>query len=206
MNNKYKITINITLGATLLLLGCALVWVFYLYPEQRGLLVFSSSVTAGLSGMYAAFYIAQTLHENIRRDTLHRSIEMIGSVGSPEMSKVREFIRCNLNHNELPKDRIFTEIYGNSELHHAVRSVLNQFEGISICIQHGYVDESVMFTGISEVICYIHDALTPYILGIRKEREQPTIFCEFVKLANSWASGRYLYSGEKLKIMRTEAR
>lgn len=204
MNTKhipgtYEIRFNLSVAILLFATGALLIILYILFEEIRNILVFSTAVAGGFAAIYTGFYVSQTLKVNLNRDILHRSIEVMNRCGGLEVSKVRQFIIDNLDHAKIARSEMFSKINEDKEMLYAVRTTLNYFENVSICIQKGYVDEDVIYMDLGFMVPFFCEALHPFIEDYRIQKDDKTLYLEYEKLATCWKSGRYLYTHKKLR-------
>ena len=84
---EIRIKINLTIAVLSIAIGGGLIVLYTLYPAQKDFLVFCAAVIAGVTGIYSAFYVGQTLRTQIERDKLHRSFELTGEYTSIDFTK-----------------------------------------------------------------------------------------------------------------------
>jgi hypothetical protein len=196
---KIQITINVTIALLVIVTGGALVTLYILYPTQKDLLVFCAAVLAGMSAIYSAFHVGQSLRMQIARDRMHRSFELMGQFTSIDFTKLRHFIAANVNYKQMAPEEIYKKITEQGPLEQAVLSALNWFEGVSIAVQKDYVEEDTLYSSLAYVIPFYFQALKPFIDQERKHRFDNLLYIELEKLVNAWIAQTYLSTKKKIE-------
>lgn len=195
---RYKISIAVSAAFIFLLLAIILIVVFYYFPSLRETLVFSTAVVGGFAGLYAGFYSVRLQTITLRRDILTRSIEVINRVTNADHATVRSYAFKDFYSDKIPPAEIHDYILNDKNLFHASVTALNHFEEISITIQKGYVDEELIYMALASQVHVLYGNLEPFIKGQRTKIDRPSLLIELEKLAKSWDSGKYLFSGKPI--------
>jgi uncharacterized membrane protein YjdF len=75
---SYKFSINFNLGIVLLLVAIFAIMAFALSPKEgKEILVFSFAIIGGMGAIYTAYYAAQTLHWNLKRDIFRNHLNSL---------------------------------------------------------------------------------------------------------------------------------
>lgn len=196
---KIQITINVTIALLVIVTGGALVTFYILYPAQKDLLVFCAAVLAGMSAIYSAFHVGQSLRMQVTRDRMHRSFELTHQFTDIDFTKIRHFIDSNVKYKQMAPEDISKKITEDENLQHAVKAALNWFEGVSIAIQKGYVEEDTLYLSLAFVIPDCFKSLQPFVRQERRICDDRLLFIELEKLVNAWTSQTYLSTGKKIK-------
>lgn len=193
---EFKVRLTL---AVLLILFCSLaISAFALLPAYRELLIFSSAIVGGSAAIYAAYFAALTLRINLKRDMLKSALYITNRVNGLDLTKVRTFVEERLGNGNLAPTEIYKEVTKDKEIRDAVRIVLNHFEDVSISIQKGDSDETMVHMTLCWMVTSIFNSLKPYIYERRKIIGSPTIYLELERLAKCWESGKYLSTGKPL--------
>ena len=195
---KIEITISVTIALLVILVGGTLVTLYVLYPAQKDLLVFCAAILAGMSAIYSAFHVGQSLRMQIVRDRMHRSFELMGQFTGIDFTKIRHFIDSSVNYNQMTPEEIYKKITEQVPLEQAVLAALNWFEGVSIAIQKDYVEEDTLYLSLVYVIPFYFKSLKPFIDQERKRCGDNLLFIELEKLVNAWTSQTYLSTGNRI--------
>ena len=192
--------LKITWASVLVIITLALVIPFWFYPTLRPNLIYTSATIGGVATLYSAIYIGLNLRIGLRRDKMHRAIEISKEINNIELSKLRTFIIEESKHSKVAPDDLFEKIQNNKEINEALSIVLYNLEHISIAIQKGYADEEVVYMSLVYVVSYFYENFIKYIEGIRKKYEKNSIYIEFEKLANAWRKKEYIYSKKPILL------
>lgn len=194
-----QVRFTLNLAVALSLVGVCVVTAFILFSSIRQFLIFGMAVGGGIATIYSAYYIGQALHQQIYRDKLHRTFELITQFTDTDFSKVRHFIEISLDHDNTPPAEIFNKIKDDSDLYSAVKTALNWFELVATAVRTGHVDEKTSYYLIYYSMDYYFQCLKPYTLEERKQSEDADIYIEAENLLKSWNSGKYLINGKEIE-------
>lgn len=193
---KWSIKFTFTLGLGLSMVGACLILFFVFFDEHRGTLIFATSVIGGLGALYSAIYIGQTLRRNIQTERITKTFDIMWRFEKPEIVEVYRFVMDYLVTQKVLPDDIYTKISENVKLYTGARTILNQFEVISLAIQQKHFDETISYKMFGMMVPFFYDHLMPFINGLReflqKDQNSDKIYVEFVKLALAWKAGKHL--------------
>lgn len=195
---QFQVKVNVPFAVLLAILGLATIVMYIKYPEYRNILVFATSVLGGMTAVYAAFYVGQSLKIHLKRDALRQSLELIHIEDTIELNQVRALIDEQLYQKEIPPSEMYKLISKDTTMNNAVITVLNQFETLSVAIQKGFADEDTLWTNLGFRIPFYFRTLEPYIKELRKQLDDKSLFVETEKLSHAWNAKKYLYSGEAI--------
>lgn len=194
-----KIIINFSLALTLAIIGIGAIICFVWLKEWQALLIFATALLVGLATLYSAFYIGQSLKMSLHRDALHRSVQIIDKVTSFDLTKVRTFI-YELREKEISPFELFKSVDEDKELRHAVITVLNSLEEVSIAIQTEYANEAILYKSLPFIVYKVFYTLEPYISEYRKQSNCQALYHELEILAHAWKEGKYLLTGNPVPV------
>lgn len=195
---QFQVKVNVPFAVLLVILGLATVVMYIKYPDYRNILVFATSVLGGMTAVYAAFYIGQSLKIHLKRDAIRQSLDLIHVEDTIELNQVRMLIDEQLYQKEIPPSEMYNLISKDTTINNAVITVLNQFETLSVAIQKGFADEDTLLTNLGFRIPFYFKTLEPYIKELRKQLDDEDLFIETEKLSRAWNAKRYLCSGDAI--------
>lgn len=199
---KWSIKFTFTLGLGLLMVGTSLVLAFVFLDEYRGTLIFATSVMGGLAALYSAIYIGQTLRRTIKGERITKTFDMLWRFEQPEIVEVYRFVMEYLVTEKVSPDDLFTKIQEDAKLYSGTRTILSQFEVLSLSIQEKHHDEIIAYRLYGMMVPFFYDQLEPFIIGLRdflqRSQNSDKLYIEFVKLALSWKAGKLLTTGKSL--------
>lgn len=192
--------LKVTIAAVLSVIGAALLAAFHFLPESREQWIFVTSLLAGLSAIYAAFYVAETLRQNIRLKIMHNTFELLSHVKDLELTKIRVKFETEFDHSTITPCEMYAKITSDLNLSIPVIALLNLFEGMAIAAQQGYADEAILYQDLGFLLPRTFYAFLPYIKERRVISKNDTTYCEMEKLANAWQAHKLLTTGREIKI------
>lgn len=199
---KWSIKFTFTLGFGLSMVGACVILAFAFFDEYKGTLIFATSVIGGLAVLYSAIYIGQTSRQKIKNERITKTFDIMWRFEQPEIVEVYRFVMDYLVTQQVLPDEIYTKIDENKKLYTGARTILNQFEVISLAIQQKHFDETISYKMFGMVVPFFYDQLMPFINGLReflqKGQNSDKVYIEFVKLALAWKAGKYLTTGRPL--------
>lgn len=191
---------------TALLLGLfiILIIIYFVFPDSHDAIKFISTLTVGAAVICSACYVGESLRLQVRHNMRKASFELLNMINTKELVKDRSFIEERIMQCEAMTDQaLYDKINNDKELDTAVISVTGIFEDMSILIQAGFMDESILYKSMRSIVLRNWKGLEGWIKHTRERRKkesplkEESTLIEFQKLTTSWDMGKRLIDGQK---------
>jgi hypothetical protein len=193
---EYKIEVR---DAFLLIIIVLFLFTLYLiFPNYRSELTYLSSLMGGAAIIYTAYYAYMTLKLTILHNKQYRSFELLNTIASKDITRVRLFIMEEIS--DIKPSELYEKIKGNKELFNDVTVILGLFEDLSVAIQEDFVDELILKKSLNFLVIWFYDNLDQFIEDVRKHFRRKALYCEYEKLRNAWKEDKSLLTGKNLTI------
>lgn len=190
-----KISVRITVLLVIVCVVLVCLGVYSVLPQSREHVRFVAALLGGAAAVYSAYYVGEALRLKLRRDRQEESFRILELLNRPEFVQVRHFLEAQVEgHESLSEEELFKRIDCDEVLDNAVTVVLGILEDASIAIQHGFVDEDVVYLSLYTIVARNYSGLQGYIRQLRKKRS-PSLFIEFERLSVAWCAGKRLCDG-----------
>jgi len=191
-----SVSLKITMAVILGLVSLIVIVLYCLVDSARAELTFAVGLLGGAAMIYAAYYAGISLRVAKYEGKQQRSFEILSSLNSIVMGKVRHLIEDEVFTKKIAPAELYQKILSDLDLLSGITALLGQFEDISIGVQYGYMDEDVLFYSLGFLVPWNFEGLKHYIDEERLRTGEEKLYCETEKLANAWNSRQSLRTGK----------
>lgn len=196
-------TVTVTVGVVTAILSGVAIYVHATCVPCREEVSFAMIVLTAAGGVYAAYYIGQTLQVQVQmeekkmRMQLQRdTFDLMNRFDSAKWTDIKHFIEEEIVDKSSTPIDIYKKVVSSQTLASSITEILGLFEDMCIAIESGYADERTLFDSMRFIVTHAYESLRPYIEHARSHYNHPSLFSKLQKLANEWGQKRMLSTGQ----------
>jgi hypothetical protein len=178
--------------------------IYFMCPgHQEGIKFVTTSLFVG-AVIYSAYNVGASLRLQVRHNMQKASFDLLNMINTKEFVKDRAFIDERImQHQGMTDKELYDEINNDKDLDAAVTAVTGVLEDMSIMIQAGFIDESILYKSMRSIVLRNWQGLRGWIKHTRERRKkesplkEESTLIEFQKLATSWDMAKSLIDGHE---------
>jgi hypothetical protein len=187
----------VVLGLFLFIIVVSIIYFAFPSNDRDGIKFVTNSIFVG-AVIYSAYNVGASIRLQVRHNMQKASSELLNMINTKDFVTDRTLIDEKIMQCEAMTDQaLYDKINNDKELDRAVTSVTGILEDMSILIQAGFMDESILYKSMRSIILRNWKGLEGWIKETRERRKEESLLIEFQKLATSWDMGKGLIDGHK---------